>query len=96
MEHFRKRFLFFRPQNLPHYMGIRRFRKIIMSDNPQVYTTTQKRMEAELKQPLVTVIIPVHNAAKYLDECLLSILAQTYRPLEVSVYDDLSTVSSAM
>lgn len=41
--------------------------------------------------PLVSVVVPVYNGARYLRESLDSILAQTYRPLEVLVLDDAST-----
>ncbi len=41
--------------------------------------------------PLVSVVVPVFNGARYLKESLDSILAQTYRPLEVLVMDDAST-----
>ena len=44
--------------------------------------------------PLVSVIIPVHNAERYLDECLNSVLGQTLHDLEVIVVDDASTDSS--
>ena len=39
-------------------------------------------------KPLVSVIIPVYNAAPYLQETLDSILASTYRPVEVVMVDD--------
>ena len=32
---------------------------------------------------LVSVIVPVHNATAYLDECLGSVAEQSYRPIEV-------------
>lgn len=41
--------------------------------------------------PLVTVIVPVFNGARYLAAALSSALAQTYRPLELVVVDDGST-----
>lgn len=43
----------------------------------------------------VSVIITVHNGREFLDECLESILGQTFDdPFEVSVYDDASTDGS--
>lgn len=39
-------------------------------------------------KPLVSVIIPIYNAAPYLQETLNSILASTYRPVEVVMVDD--------
>ena len=43
---------------------------------------------------LVSVVIPVHNAARYLTAAINSILNQTYRDLEVVTVDDGSTDSS--
>lgn len=44
--------------------------------------------------PLVSVIIPIYNAEKYLDDALLSLSIQTYRPLEIVFLDDASMDSS--
>ncbi|CAM9496874.1 unnamed protein product, partial [Choristocarpus tenellus] len=44
--------------------------------------------------PMVSVVMPVYNARAYLEEALRSVLTQTYRPLELSVYDDSSTDGS--
>ena len=41
-----------------------------------------------VQQPLVSVIIPVYNGARFLRAALESVFAQTYRPLEVIVVDD--------
>ena len=41
--------------------------------------------------PTVSVVVPVHDGAAYLAECLASILEQTVAPLEVVVVDDGST-----
>lgn len=43
---------------------------------------------------MLSVIVPVYNAEKYIDECLASLLAQTYEDMEVVCVDDGSTDSS--
>ena len=40
--------------------------------------------------PLVSIIIPVHNGEKYLKESIESCLNQDYSPLEIIVVDDKS------
>ena len=43
------------------------------------------------KQPLISVIMPVYNAEKYLKEAIDSILAQTEKDFELVIIDDGST-----
>ncbi len=39
----------------------------------------------------VSIIIPVYNTAKYMDECMKSVLGQTFKDLEIILVDDGST-----
>ena len=42
----------------------------------------------------VSVIIPIHNSSKFLDECIDSVINQTYNNLEIIIIDDHSTDNS--
>ena len=44
--------------------------------------------------PLVTLIIPVYNAERYLRRCLDSVAAQTFTDMEVLLMNDGSTDGS--
>ena len=43
------------------------------------------------KLPLVTIIVPVYNAEKYLDMCIQSVINQTFDRWELILVNDGST-----
>jgi len=45
--------------------------------------------------PLVSIVVPIYNTEKYLNECIKSLCNQTYLPLEIVLVDDGSTDSSS-
>ena len=42
----------------------------------------------EVSNPLISVVVPVYNAEKYLDKCIESIINQKYSNLEIILVDD--------
>ncbi len=47
-----------------------------------------------MEKDLISVIVPVYNVEQYLDECVKSLLCQTYKNLEIILIDDGSTDAS--
>lgn len=47
-----------------------------------------------MKQPLISIIVPVYNTAPYLEKCLDSLVGQTYTNLEILCVDDESQDNS--
>lgn len=44
--------------------------------------------------PKVSIIVPVYNAEKYIDQCIISIMEQTYKNIEIIIIDDGSNDST--
>lgn len=47
-----------------------------------------------IKEKMVSIVIPVYNSARYLRECMDSIMGQTFKDFEVIMIDDGSTDDS--
>lgn len=47
-----------------------------------------------INQPLVSIIVPVYNVEEFLEDCIKSLITQTYKHLEVILINDGSTDAS--
>lgn len=47
-----------------------------------------------MEKKMVSIIVPVYNAARYLERCMVSLLGQTYENMEILLMDDGSTDGS--
>ena len=49
----------------------------------------------ERKINMISIIVPIYNIEAYLEECIKSIIKQTYKELEIILVDDGSTDGSS-
>lgn len=70
--------------------GIDPYRKISRSALKYSFNEVKEKNYKiyNLHKPLVSIVIPVYNVEKYIDECLESIISQTYNNLEIIIVND--------
>lgn len=51
-------------------------------------------MDAKEQLDLISIIVPVYNVENYIEKCIISIINQTYKNLEILLIDDGSTDNS--
>ena len=47
-----------------------------------------------MRDPMISVIVPIYNSEKYLDKCINSIRNQTYKNIEIILINDGSSDGS--
>lgn len=54
------------------------------------------KIKLENEEPLVSIVLPIYNAEKFIEKCVCSLLGQTYRNFEVIAIDDGSVDESVV
>ena len=53
-----------------------------------MYGRTGEHLTNKNSTPKISIIVPVYGEDQYLDECISSVLEQTYKNIEVILVDD--------
>ena len=73
-------------------------RKISFNNEPLLVNRLIENIHGQAPEealPLISIIVPCYNVADYLEECVLSLVKQSYKNLEILLIDDGSTDSTA-
>ena len=69
--------------------------RLSVTEENRIFTKITIQVTNEIipitNQPLLSVIIPVHNGEKHIEKCLDALIASSYSPIEIIVVDDGST-----
>ncbi len=65
--------------------------KKVLNNQSTLFMLKSSLPKIQNNKPLISVIMPVHNAERYVKDAIESILAQTYRHFEFIIVDDGST-----
>ena len=57
-------------------------------DNADILYNNMNIEEIEMKNDLISIIVPIYNVEKYLNKCIESLVNQTYSNLEIILVDD--------
>ena len=67
------------------------------ADVASVMQEINSRESNDRSFPSVSIIIPVHNSIEWIEECLVSVIDQTYvGRIQVSLYDDAQTMAQIL
>ncbi len=61
-----------------------------------MYKRVENLKDEDLREQMVSIIVPIYNSEKYVERCLDSIVNQTYRCLDIILIDDGSTDNSGI
>ncbi len=70
--------------------------EVMLDEVKKVFRSISTILDNRLNKikPSVSIIVPVYNVEEYLDDCLISLMSQTYENIQIFCIDDCSEDSS--
>lgn len=65
-----------------------------ISSQSSIETVKINKISQKLKEPKISIIVPVYNVENYIEECINSLINQTYKNIEIMIINDCSTDST--